>query len=123
MANEFDWEMHRNDHKNLIVTVKDSNDAVVDLTGATEITFAAAKLTTKGFSTSTAITKKLSIGASEVELTDAANGEFTVKLVPADTTSLSGEYYYECEVIDSGSEVGTVLIGKLTITKDLILNP
>ena len=122
MANEFDWNMHRGDHKNLIVSVLDSNGNIVDLSGANEVTFAAAKKTSTGFSTTTAITKKMSLGSDQVELTDAENGKFTVKLVTADTTGLKGEYYYECEVIDSLNEVGTVLVGTLTIEKDLVSN-
>jgi hypothetical protein len=122
MANEFDWEMHRHDNKNLIVTVKDSSDNIVDLTGATEVTFAAAKKTSTGFSSTTAITKRLSVGITEVELTDALNGVLVVKLGISDTTNLKGEYYYEVEVIDSASDVGTVLTGTLTILKDLVTN-
>ena len=87
------------------------------------MTFAAAKKTNTGFSTTTAITKKLSGGSTQVELTDAENGKFTVFIATGDTSGLKGEYYYECEVIDSLNEVGTVLTGTLTILKDLVVNP
>lgn len=123
MAAEYDWEMHRHDSKNFTVTVKDSADVVVSLLGASEITFAASKKTDTGFSGTAALTKKLSVGDAEVEITDAVNGVCVVKLVPADTDSMKGEYYYEVELIDSSSDVGTVLTGTLTILKDLVLNP
>lgn len=122
-APEVDFTMHRNDTVHYTVTVKDSAGDAVSLVGAQEITFAMAKKKSDGsFSSTTALTKTMTEGG--VVVTDAANGVCRVDIDSNDTESLTpAEYYYEVEVIDSGGAVGTVLIGTITLLKDLILNP
>jgi len=122
-APEFDWDMHSGDHKNLVVTVKNSAGAIVPLTGALEVKFQMSKKTDTGFSSTVALSKALSAGITEIELTDPVNGVMAIKFVPADTGALKGEYYYEIEVEDATNNVATVLIGTLTILKDLVTNP
>lgn len=59
------------------------------------------------------------IGAG-VEITDAAAGEFTVRLEPADTEERFGTFYHEAEVIDADGKVSTVHAGEIIIKRALI---
>lgn len=43
--------------------------------------------------------------------------DITIKLDPADTLSLSGVYYHECEVTDQQNNISTVFTGKCSINK------
>lgn len=94
--------MTNGDNLDIVYTIKDENDAVVDLTGGS-IAWKALNGAT------TAITK---VGA----LTDASNGITTVTLDPADTTSLKGTYILDGEFTDSGSNVYSFEDGGLTIS-------
>jgi hypothetical protein len=51
-------------------------------------------------------------------ITDAANGEITVSLVPGDTERLCGSYHHELQLTDGSSRISTVMVGKAKITAD-----
>jgi hypothetical protein len=122
-APEVDWAMHRNDDVVFVVTVKDSAGSAVTLAGASGIEFAMSKKKADGsFSSTAVVTKSLGTG---ITVTDAANGICEVALDSDDTESLKApqDYYYEVEVTDSSGDIATVLIGTVSLKKDLILNP
>jgi hypothetical protein len=52
-------------------------------------------------------------------LSDAVNGEVTISLEPADTSSLSaGTYHHELQMTDAMSKITTVMTGKAKIVAD-----
>jgi hypothetical protein len=121
-AAQADFESHRSDTINYVITVEDSAGGIVSLLGASEITFSAAKQKSDGTFGSTAALVKTMTGGGIV-VTDALNGVCQVELVTDDTKGMAPAlYYYEVELIDASGDVGTVLIGTWTLTKDLITN-
>lgn len=98
--------MSRGDSLNVVYTVKDENDAVVDLSGGS-ISWQAIRS-----------------GGTEVKidktgvLTDAVNGVTTIALVPADTINLGGTYALQGVHTDSGSAVYTFEDGALIVETD-----
>ncbi len=104
-------EMFAGDTRVLHVTVLDQDSAVVDITGAT-VNFMVSKRRT----TSPLFTKTVGSG---VVISDGPNGEMDITLDPADTTSLKGAHYFECEVTDVSSRKTTVLYGTLSILRSI----
>lgn len=106
------FQMVAGDSKSLVVTVKDGAGLAVNITGAT-IKWRAAR----SFGKSAIISKST---ASGIQITDGANGQFTVTLDPADTNSLLGVYYHEAEVTSTNNEISTVISGTMKINPNLI---
>ncbi len=53
---------------------------------------------------------------SNITVTDATNGEFTIPVAPADTETVTpGNYRHEAEITDADSNVSTVLVGDFII--------
>lgn len=48
-----------------------------------------------------------------IQVTDAANGELQIELLPSETDGFSGSYYHELEITDSDGRVSTVATGTL----------
>lgn len=105
--------MWSGDSKKLRFTVIDDAGAAKNLTGAA-IVWKAAK--TAGSSTAL-ITKSVGSG---ITITDPTGGLFEVRLDPADTASLSGDFYHEAQVTDALGDVATVAIGRIRINADLV---
>lgn len=103
-ARNQNFAMHAGDTKHVIVTVTG-----VDLAGAAvkwSMRKAALKVAGPG------VSKDTNAG---IEITNAATGEFTIKLNPTDTAGMSGTYLHEAEVTDAAGNVSTVLTGMVTI--------
>ena len=103
-------------------TVRDSDNppALKDLTGVAEIYFAIAKSAGKP----AFITKTLTANPSEVTVTNALGGEFTVKVPRAETEPLSSKYtYYEVKVTDSADNAHTTSYGTTIISANTIVAP
>lgn len=96
------------------VTVTDSDDAAVDITGCL-IRWGARKVG----ETSTAISKSTTDGG--ITITDGPAGQFRVSLDPADTASLSGVFEHEAELTDLTGAVSTVCTGSMRIEEDLVV--
>jgi len=107
-----DFFMYAGDDKALVVTVKDADDAVVNLASAT-IKWQAARSLGK----SSAISKSTSNG---IEITDAAGGVFEIALAAADTEDLSGNYQHEAEVTFADGSISTVLSGTMKVIPVII---
>lgn len=102
-----DFSMHAGDDKVLTVTVKDPDDAAVNLSSAT-IKWQAAK----SFGKASAISKATSSG---IEITDTAGGVFEITLDAADTESLRGTFQHEAEVTFSDGTISTVMSGTMRV--------
>ena len=106
------FRMTAGDSKVLEVTVVDTENEAVDITGTT-IRWQLARLATDA---EPLISKSVGSG---IEITDGPAGRFDVTLDPGDTADLDGSYYYEAEV-DDGGVISTVLSGRATIDAALI---
>jgi hypothetical protein len=100
------------DDKVITVTVYDNDDVVVDITSAT-ITYQLSQ----NVKSAAIISKTVGSG---ITLTDPTSGVFTITFDPADTASLSGRYYHECEITDTSGDVSTGFVGYATIKEDAI---
>ena len=98
------FEMTAGDTKTLVVTVKDSNDDAVAITGAA-IKWQCAR----SFGKASSISK--ATGGSGIVITDGPNGQFTVTLDADDTEDLVGNFYHEAQVTATDDTVSTVLFG------------
>lgn len=61
-----------------------------------------------------------SSGHITVTVTDAAAGEYVVRIEPALTAALLGTYRYQSEIEDGSGGIATVITDWITFTKDLI---
>jgi hypothetical protein len=118
LAPTLDFEMHQGDTKRLRVSVVDSDGAAVSLVGAQSIKWWAAKKVT-----STVRLLEKSVASGSITVLDAAGGVLSIPILPADTAAITGDYYHELEVIDSAGDIGTVLIGTMTVARALVTNP
>jgi hypothetical protein len=81
----------------LPITVRDNDDALVNLSGASA-RFAMAR---RPEANTTDIDSAASPATASVIFTDAINGLITVTITDENTDALEGDYYYECKVTDS----------------------
>ena len=106
------FRMTAGDSKVLEVTVVDTENAAVDITGTT-IRWQLARLATDA---DAAHLQERGIRHRDHR---RACGRFDVTLDPGDTADLDGSYYYEAEIDDDGV-ISTVLSGRATIDAALI---
>lgn len=93
------------------VTLKDENDAAINLTGTT------ANMEIKRLDGSLVLA--LSIGDG-ITYTNAASGEMTITIDADDTAALDPEYTYSYDVQwNNGANIRTVAAGKLRIMKQI----
>lgn len=112
-----DFTMFKGDTKVLEVTVKDQDDAVVDISG----TLIKWQLAKKSKDTTALISKSTVDGS--ITIVDGPNGRFNVLLEPEDTEELPAKaYYHEAEVNDGGL-ISTVMTGTATLVETLIPFP
>jgi hypothetical protein len=104
-AKNQNFEMFQGDTKNIVVTVTGT-----DLTGAS------IKWAMKRSVSSTVVDVSKSIG-NGISITSASptSSVFEIKLDPADTINLKGDYYHEAEVKDAQNNVSTVMTGRISI--------
>ena len=94
------------DSESITVTVVDETGAAVDLTGAT-IEYAI-KTDVR------ALTNLLLLTSATTSITILADTA-TITLSPANTVSLAGNYYHECEITLVDGRVYTAFLGTITI--------
>jgi len=109
-----DFTMWSGDSKVLEVTLTDVDDDAVNLTGAS-ISYILQKSSQGG---EAIISKSVDDGISITS--PATGGLFEITIDATDTDDLAGEYYHECQVTDSSSNVSTVFVGTVTIKVDMI---
>jgi hypothetical protein len=83
-----------NDH-NIVYDITDSAGAAQNVTGWT---FNWELAMQQG--SASVLTKSTTVGNAEIEITDAAAGEVTVKLLDTDTAALANDYYAELRSTD-----------------------
>lgn len=103
------FTIYQGDDKEVYVTTYDENDAVLNITSCT-INWVAYKR----YPENIVLTKTT---ASGIVLTVPASGIFRIDFDPVDTENLLGEYNHECELIDTGLNVSTILVGTMTVYK------
>lgn len=99
------------DYVSLPVTVRDNDDALVDLSGMTGVFKMARR------ANSTAVIE--SPTNATVTFTDASNGLVTVTIDDADTEALKGDYYYELKITDGSGREVVVARGWITALENL----
>lgn len=100
----------------LPITVKDNDDVIVNLTGATA-RFAMARHPGGAIVIDTAAspaTASVAIGSP------ATAGVLTVTITDTTTDALSGDYYYECKVTDVSGQALVVARGYISFAINLI---
>jgi hypothetical protein len=113
MPKRHDLEMYSGDTLQITVTVKNTSNVAIDLSGAT-LSWALAKNVGD-----TALVTKTTANSGVVTVT-AASGICRVDIVPADTSGIFGRHWHELEVTDSSGNVSTVIVGQLNIVRDLV---
>lgn len=98
--------MTRGDNLDIVYTLKDENEALLQMTG-TSVSWKALRSGTT--------TEKISKSGA---LTDPGAGVTTISLDPADTTSLGGTYALEGEWVDTSGNIYTFEDGALFIETD-----
>lgn len=106
--------MWSGDDKTLIIPVTNAAAAAVSLTGAAVVW----KLMDNGPGGTVRITKQSGGSGITLTTTTATNDTINITLDPADTASLAGQYYHECQVTDSVADVSTVFTGVAIINAD-----
>jgi hypothetical protein len=109
-------EFYSGDRRSLNFTVKDGNDAVIDITGATFLWTCRRSV----LSADAEISKVSGESPSEIDIVDAANGRVDVEIDPVDTAAISGDFYHELQMTDAQGNPTTVAFGTLTINQDAI---
>ena len=106
-----DFTLYSGDDKTIVVTITNSSGQIVNLTSLEAAQFIAKKYSK---SSTVDITKTKNDG---ITLNDpATDGKLNILLAAADTSSLApGEYYIEVRIKDSGSKIGTVSVGTMTL--------
>lgn len=108
-------EIYRGDDRTFKVIVKDEDDAVINITGAAIRFSVKEKISDVAYE----IEKSRAVGA-EIAITDAANGEYEIFLVPADTQDMDvGSYEYDSELTTSGGKVYTVVRGEFVVLAEI----
>lgn len=109
-----DFELVSGNDKTLNFTVLDQTDAIVDLTGAT-----IAWSLSKTAKSKTRIIEYVS--PTNVVITDATAGKFSVSILDSDTEALKGGFYYhEARVTSAAGLKTTVAIGKVEVLDNII---
>lgn len=110
--------MHAGDTKRLHFTLTSGapNNDALDITDA-NVRWQVSKGTTARFSSIPVISKEIDDG---ITVTDAFEGLLTIDLLPEDTESLKGTFYYELEVIDATGDVATAATGQMIVKPALI---
>jgi len=110
-------ERYRGDSHSEVFTVRDSDGAAVDITGAT------VRFTVKEHlhqDQAAAVLAKSAADVDEVEITDPTQGEFTVKFTAAEMQALTpNRYVYDAEVTLSGGAVHTVACDVFDVLSDV----
>jgi len=98
-------------HKDLLITVRNDNSVEVDLTSSSSIIWVLS-----GDDLSASLVRKAT-GGDGVTISGCT---FTVSLSPADTGNLAGTYYHEAQVTNASGDVSTVTTGMATINRTVI---
>jgi hypothetical protein len=102
------------DTEEITITVTDGSGDPVNCTGATIVY----GLDTEEFGGTPLVSKTTTNGDFSIGGDD--NNEVTFTLEPSDTEGLDGTYYHEAEMVDTSSDVATLMTGKVVIKGDMV---
>lgn len=107
------FEMVQGNDADIAIVVRDSADVIKDISNST-IKFSIAK-------TRDDVPIFTKVTPTQIELTDPANGVFTVHIDPADTTDLESRVYvFEAETTDQSGNIVAVTLGRILLYKSII---
>jgi hypothetical protein len=107
--------MYRGDHKTFELSVKDSDNVAVNITGAT-LTFSVKN----DPNDPTALISKSTAVVTEIALTTPVNGLAEIYLLPADTRDLeAGTYVYDVQIVTAASKKHTLVRANLILLDDV----
>mgnify|MGYP001564060581 CR=1 FL=1 len=114
-SNNYRIDASRGDDHKIRFTVKNSSGVAYDVSANS---FKFTVKTSRDDAITDAKFQKLSPAANGIDLTSAATGIVDVNLVPADTSALAGQYFYDLEMTES-SKVYTLRAGLFYVVKDI----
>lgn len=103
------FTIYQGDDKIVYFTTYDENDALLNINNCS-----LNWILYKRYPENIVLTKTT---ASGITITNAVGGIFYVRLVPADTENLLGEYNHECELTDASGYISTIAVGKVDVYK------
>lgn len=106
-----DLQIYRGDDKTWQVQFKDALEVAIDITGWT--VYFTVKEKDSDTDANATITKTIT---SHV---DPTAGKTDIILVPTDTSSLKGNFYYDIRIKKDTGEIITVLVGTLEVLKNV----
>ena len=110
MAETANLEVIRGDTKKFNITVRDSSEAIFDLTGYSM------KFTAKSALTLEDADAEIS---STAVIANPATGIGAFTLTPTDTSIYISEYLYDIQISDGAANVYTIVQGTFTVTQDI----
>lgn len=110
-AQEVNLEVTSGDDEAFVITRKDADGNLKDITGWTF--WMTVKKTSAVPDSEAAVQKKVT------SHTDPTNGETEITLTAADTADLSGSYQYDMQYKTSGGDVKTFMIGTIHVDDDI----
>ena len=106
--------MFRGDSRTLAITVTDSADQPIDLTGAI------ARFTVRKAIDKEVLISKSSADPAQIDIIDPTNGKLEIYIVPNDTKTLKpGGYVFDVEITLSNGKVYTVVFGNFIVKGDV----
>lgn len=115
-----DFSLHQGDTMRIHFSLKRQDGNPLELVGA-ELRWQASRLKAPGVFGGTPLIVKTE--QDGIDIDDDLNGLVTVRLDPADTLNLKGDFYHELESVDANGDVATVFTGSFQIKKALIKPP
>jgi hypothetical protein len=115
-------EMFAGDTKRIIVTVKDGDGDILNLTNPLAIKFqmVQAPQGRANYSATPVVWKDIDSNGEGIDTDDLISGIIRVTLFPSDTKYLKGQYYYELEYTDQEGAVSTVVNGIINIRESIV---
>lgn len=102
--------LYAGDDKELIVTIYDEDDNIIDLTGLVSAQWILKK---KATDENEILNKSL---ANDIAITSATEGILTITFNAADTQEIQPRtYYHELRIENSNNKIGTVFVGSFII--------
>jgi hypothetical protein len=107
-------ELYQGDNKNIIITVVDDNDAILNLTGYNAV-WCMHDQTTREI-----IIQKTTSPAEGITIPIPTNGEIIMELGQEDTANVIPKTYgYQCEIEDASGNHATITTGYVKIFRSI----
>lgn len=117
MSETLNFDLYSGDDMVLECTLVDQDGAVINLDLVSEIKWQFSRKRGTRFSATPLVSKALGSG---IEKITPGTGRFDITIDAADTEAIDGVFYHEAEITSVTGKTSTVLIGDMTINKDLV---